>query len=210
MKLSGIYAITDEYLLPGEHLLSAVTEALSGGVTLVQYRSKHRDSRQRLVDAQALVELCSRFDVPLVINDDVSLCLRVGAAGVHLGQGDAEIASARATLGNSAIIGVSCHADIDLARKAQDQGADYVAFGRFFPSQTKPDAPPADLEILSRAKQQLTIPVVAIGGINAENGAAVIAAGADMLAVINYLFGGPGIGDRTRCLANLFETRIPD
>jgi thiamine-phosphate pyrophosphorylase len=139
--------------------------------------------------ARRLLALCERFSVPLIINDDMQLCADIAANGVHLGQRDGDCATARKLLGAEAIIGVTCHDSLEKAARAADAGADYVAFGRFFPSQTKPDASPAALEILSQAHEKIDIPIVAIGGINPENGASLIAAGADMLAVINGLFG---------------------
>lgn len=209
MRLAGVYAITDEMLLSEDRLVPAVEAALAGGVKVIQYRAKRLDPERQLREAISLVRLCADYHVPLLINDDLDLCLQSGAAGVHLGQTDGDIALARRRLGEDAFIGASCHDSLDLALKAQSQGADYVAFGRFFPSRTKPSAPPADLSVLSRARTQLHIPVVAIGGINAENGAAALAAGADMLAVIHYLFAENDVADRARRLARLFETHTP-
>ena len=204
--LHGLYAITDDTLLPGDQLLPAVRDALAGGASLVQYRAKQNDHARRRHDALALLELCKSYQVPLIINDDVQLCLDIGADGVHLGQQDTNLASARARLGSHALLGASCHASVALGLSAQKQGADYVAFGRLFPSHTKPAAPSAQLSVLTEAKETLRIPIVAIGGINAENGAAAIAAGADMLAVIHYLFGSPAVKTRARQLASLFAT----
>ena len=205
MKLRGIYAITDSTLTPGNELLSAAEQALAGGINLLQYRDKLSDQQHRLSQASALQTLCEKFDVPLLINDDVQLCLEVGAAGVHLGQSDTAVNRAREILGSEAIIGVTCHADLGLAQKAQQAGASYVAFGRFFPSLTKPEAPAAGLEILIRARKQLSLPIAAIGGINADNAAETIAAGADLLAVINYLFSSQDIAGRARELSSLFQ-----
>lgn len=188
MQLTGIYAITDDKLLPGQRLFSAAEAALKNGVSLLQYRSKTASSAARLDCASKLVSLCAEFGVPLIINDDVELCESVTAAGVHLGRQDASIEAARERLGSEAIIGVTCHSSIDDALEAQERGADYVAFGRFFPSLSKPEASPANLQVLSQAREALSIPIVAIGGINAENGASVLQAGADMLAVIHAIF----------------------
>jgi thiamine-phosphate pyrophosphorylase len=149
--------------------------------------------------------MCRPLGVPLIINDDVELAAQVMAKGVHLGKGDADIASARAKLGPNAIIGVSCYNDLDCAIDAEQAGADYVAFGSFFPSRTKPNAVKAEMELLRQAKQQLTIPVVAIGGINADNGAQLVEAGADMLAVITELFGQADVLGAAEKISNLFE-----
>ncbi|HIL64276.1 MAG TPA: thiamine phosphate synthase [Porticoccaceae bacterium] len=189
MQLSGIYAITDDILLPEPTRLEAVAAALGAGISLLQFRSKSGTRASRLKAAIELLVLCRAHHVPLIINDDVDLCLAADADGVHLGQRDAALESARTRLGPAAIIGVTCHSSVDSAVQAQLAGADYVAFGRFFDSATKPEAPPAQLAILGQAKAVLSIPIVAIGGINAENGADVLAAGADMLAVIDAIFG---------------------
>ncbi len=204
--LRGVYAITDENLLPGDLLLTRVECALRAGLALLQYRNKQGSEAQRLRQARALVELCRQYDTPLLINDDVPLCLAAGAAGVHLGQRDRALAEARRLLGPEAIIGITCHDQLALAREAQAEGASYVAFGRFFASQTKPSATPADISILPQARRELDIPVVAIGGITAENGAALIAAGADMLAVIHALFAFPDVESRARKLNSLFTS----
>ena len=205
MQFSGIYAITDELLLPANKLLTASRIALENGIALLQYRSKSSAAEVRLHEAQALAILCAEFNTPLLINDDVELCAAVNAAGVHLGRQDASLASARERLGPQAIIGVTCHASLTDALRAEQQGADYVAFGRFFPSRTKPNAGAAALTLLGEARQRLNIPIVAIGGIDAQNGASVIEAGADMLAVIHSLFGYADIAKQTRDLVNLFS-----
>jgi len=202
--MRGIYAITDPILLAGDKLDRYVDAALQGGIKMLQYRNKSDDQRLRVEEARRLQMLCKRYDIPLLINDDVQLCIKVGAAGVHLGQTDCTLAEARRLLGDTAIIGITCHSDIDTAVRAEAEGASYAAFGRFFPSRTKPDAAGAAPEILSAAKEQLQIPLVAIGGINAENGASLIAAGADMLAVIDYLFSTPAVASRARALSKLF------
>jgi len=205
MKLRGIYAITDSALTPGEELLTAAQQALAGGISLLQYRDKGGSRQHRLSQAKALQALCAEFDVPLLINDDVQLCLEAGAAGVHLGQSDTDIGRAREILGPQAIIGVTCHAALELAEKAQRAGASYVAFGRFFPSLSKPEASAANLEVLTRARKQLALPIAAIGGINQDNAAEVMAAGADLLAVINYLFSTKDVAGRARGLSSLFH-----
>lgn len=205
--LQGVYAITDEALLPPDIFLDRIQSALEAGVAVLQYRNKRADTSLRRQQCRQLRALCDRYNTRLVINDDVELCLDVGADGVHLGQGDTKLALARTRLGDDAIIGVTCHASVELAWQAQQEGASYVAFGRFFSSLTKPHAPPADLQILTTARQRLAVPLVAIGGVNAENGAALISAGADMLAVIHYLFATPDVAHQVRQLNNLFSTR---
>lgn len=205
MLFTGIYAITDDKLLTPEKMFSAVEFALDAGISLLQYRSKLPNNTDRLSTARSLLALCSTYSVPLIINDDVELCMQVGAAGVHIGRQDADPREARARLGNQAIIGVTCHDSIAKAVEAEQASADYVAFGRFFPSQTKPLASPANLSMLTQARKQLTVPIVAIGGINKENGAAARLAGADMLAVVHAIFGSDDICTSTRELVQLFK-----
>lgn len=202
---SGIYAITDDLLLPGDKLFTAVEAALAAGVRLIQFRGKSGTATVRERQALALRQLTARFDAALIINDDIALAAAVHADGVHLGQRDGDVAAARAVLGDKAIVGRTCHADLDLALQAQQQGASYVAFGRFFPSKTKPDAPPAPIELLQQARSSLQLPIVAIGGVNAENGAALIEAGADMLAVIHSLFGSDQVAANASELTALFD-----
>ncbi len=187
--LSGLYAITDSQMGAERDLPQLVEQALKGGAKIVQYRDKSTDHDRRLADASRLLDLCQRHSACFIINDDVELAAAVAADGVHLGRDDPDIESARRRLGEQAIIGVSCYNRLDLATAAQDAGVDYVAFGRFFPSSTKPQAVEAEIELLIQAKQALHIPIVAIGGITPENGAPLIDAGADMLAVIHGLFG---------------------
>ena len=201
MKLSGLYAITT----PSENLPQQVEAAIAGGARVIQYRDKSSDRPLRLEQAQQLSLICRAADVPLIINDDVELAARVSAAGVHLGRDDIAFNNARRDLGDNAIIGISCYNDFDLALQAQRQGADYIAFGSFFDSPTKPLAIRADKSLLQRAKQELEIPVVAIGGITTDNGKILIEAGADMLAVITALFAQADVEQASRSFAQLFS-----
>ncbi|MGD0960273.1 MAG: thiamine phosphate synthase [Methylomonas sp.] len=182
----GLYVITQSAARMRPDLPAAVEAALKGGAKVVQYRDK--TSTGKLSAAKQLLALCRAYQVPLLINDDVELALAVAADGVHLGKEDGDILAARRRLGETAIIGVSCYNDVNKALAMQSRGADYVAFGRFFPSNSKPQAPPADIATLQTAKQILTIPIVAIGGILPENGEILLAAGADVLAVIGGVF----------------------
>lgn len=202
-NLKGLYVITDD-LLSGEHLLTHVQQALAGGARLVQYRSKTGSEAAREHTARAVLELCRAQRVPLLINDDVELAAKIGANGVHLGQDDGRVSAARQRLGNGAIIGVTCHDSLELAQNAEAEGASYVAFGRFFDSNTKPEAPPADLNILREAKEVLDIPICAIGGITPDNAPALLEAGADMLAVIHGVFGQQDVRTAAGIYARLF------
>ena len=203
-KLHGLYAITDSGLCPRERIFQQVEEALCGGARVIQYRDKSLDRDRREAEARGLLEHCQRHDALLIINDDIQLARSSGAHGVHLGREDASPAEARALLGADAVIGRSCYNRLELARQAARDGADYIAFGRFFPSLTKPDAVQADAGLLRSAKQAFDTPLVAIGGITPENGAPLIEAGADMLAVIHGVFGQPDIQAASRHLSALF------
>jgi thiamine-phosphate pyrophosphorylase len=182
----GLYAITQTDNKKPDAILDEVAAALRGGVVLVQYRDKNPADAQLL--ATALVRLCHQHAVPLIINDSVELAVLANADGVHLGKDDGDIGLARRHLGANAIIGVSCYNSVERALAAQQQGADYVAFGRFFPSSSKPLAAPASVDTLRQARQVLSVPIVAIGGILPENGTGLLTAGADLLAVIGGLF----------------------
>jgi len=187
-RLRGLYAITDARVTDPKQIVRAVEQALLGGARLVQYRDKGDDDARRAETAGRLRRLTRTHGALLIINDDVELAAQSGADGVHIGRHDAALREARARLGREAIIGVSCYNQFQLAQQAVAAGADYVAFGRFFPSRTKPDAVPADLDLLCRAKRELDVPVAAIGGIGIDNAAPLVAAGADMLAVVDGLF----------------------
>lgn len=201
----GLYAITDDTLIPEERLIEVTAQAIAGGAVMVQYRSKHPDRQRRLWEAQDLMTLSRPLGVPLIINDDIEVAREVGAAGVHLGRDDVDIEAARAALGPEAIIGISCYDQLERALAAQAAGADYVAFGSFFPSSIKPDAVRATPELLTKARARLSVPIVAIGGITADNGAQLVAAGADLLAVISAVFGADDPRTAARAVAELFE-----
>ncbi|MBS7597939.1 MULTISPECIES: thiamine phosphate synthase [Pseudomonas] len=196
MKLRGLYAITDSQLLAGK-FLPYVEAALEGGVTLLQYRDKSQDASRRLREAESLAELCARYKTQLIINDDAELAARLGV-GVHLGQTDGPLTPARTLLGRNAIIGSTCHAQLELAEQAAREGASYVAFGRFFNSVTKPGAPAADTALLEHARNRIKLPICAIGGITLDNAAPLVAHGADLLAVIHGLFGADSTQEVTR------------
>ncbi|MBC2680200.1 thiamine phosphate synthase [Pseudomonas sp. CFBP 8758] len=207
MNLRGVYAITDSQLLAGK-FLKYVEAALDGGITLLQYRDKSNDDARRLREAEKLRQLCERYKAHLIINDDAELAARLNV-GVHLGQTDGPLTPARALLGRKAIIGSTCHNRLDLAHQAAREGASYVAFGRFFASQTKPDASPASLELLAQARAELKLPIAVIGGITLDNAAPLVAQGANLLAVVHALFGADTAQEvtrRARALNALFET----
>jgi thiamine-phosphate pyrophosphorylase len=206
LGINGLYAITPDELNTAE-LLRKVGLVLQGGARVLQYRNKLADSELRVVQATALRKLSSEFSVTFIVNDDVQLANQVAADGVHLGSDDGSVAETRKRLGNDKIIGVSCYNRLELAQQAVQQGADYVAFGAFFASSVKPNAPVATLELLPQARRELSVPIVAIGGITQQNGMQLIEAGADALAVISAVFGATDIQYASQQFSTLFSER---
>lgn len=205
VTLKGLCAVTlDDMLLP--RLSALVRAALDGGTPFVQYRNKSAPRALRRAQAAEMLRICRAAGASLIINDDVWLAVEIGADGAHVGRGDApgdSIAAARAALGPKRILGVSCYADLALAEAAARAGADYIAFGAMFPSRTKPDTTRAPLAILGEARR-FGLPVAAIGGITFDNAPQVIAAGADILAVVSDLFDAMDIKARTEAYGRLF------
>lgn len=204
--ISGLYAVTpDTTDTPG--LLAKVEAALSGGARLLQYRNKTASAALRLTQGRALLALCWEYQVPLIINDYLELALALDAHGLHIGGEDGLITEARNRLGPDKILGVSCYGRIENALAAAGAGATYVAFGGFFPSKVKPGAARTPVELLGEAKRGLKLPVVAIGGITLDNAPALLAAGADSVAVISALFEAPDIRGAAQRFNNLFSGR---
>lgn len=193
MPIDSIYAITDAKLLAEEDLFTGVEQALAAGIKTVQYRDKTSASAQIKANALRLQQLCSKYAAQLIINDLVDLAAEVGAAGVHLGRSDGSIRAARKRLGKNYIIGATCHNRIDWAHAARQEGADYVAFGRFYASSTKPDASLASIELLGQARRKIDLPLVAIGGIDQINAGIVFEAGAHSVAVCAGVFAASDI-----------------
>lgn len=186
MKLQGLYGITDTNLLADGRLLPYVEAALKGGMRVLQYRDKTADAARRYHEAHALKLLCTQYNAQLIINDDMLLAKEL-TVGLHLGQEDGSIAKARQLLGSNAIIGATCHGSIALAKQAKIEGASYLAFGRFFPSKTKPNAKPADTNVLAEART-LGLPTCAIGGITLDNIHLLTQQKVNLIAVVNALF----------------------
>lgn len=200
--LRGLYAITPTALcLDPPRLVREVEAALRGGARLVQYRDKTQGPARRLESARALRALCARHDAKLIVNDDVALALAADAHGVHLGLDDTPLHVARATLGAARIIGITCQDSLERVRAADAGGADYIALGAFFASRTKPDARTASLELLRAARASTSRPICAIGGLTAHNQGAVIAAGADLVAAVEGVFGAPDVEAAARAYA---------
>ncbi|MFA9460133.1 thiamine phosphate synthase [Thiohalorhabdus methylotrophus] len=203
--IRGAYLIADRDHLPADRLLAATREALEGGARLVQYRDKGEDRGRRLQEARDLATLCREYDALFIVNDDPELARDAGANGVHLGGDDASIAEARRLLGDQVIIGASCYNDLGRAFNARKAGADYVAFGSFHPSPTKPDAVRAPLSLLKRARAELDLPIVVIGGVTPDNAAPLALAGADAAACISGILDAEDIREATRRLNNLLR-----
>lgn len=204
VRLRGLYAVTPE-VADAQRLRSLVDAAITGGAQAVQYRHKTAAREERVKHARTLAELCRSRGVLFIVNDDVELAAEVGADGVHLGEGDREVGVARLILGPGRIIGVSCYDDLTRARAMADAGADYLAFGSLYPSSIKPQARRASLDIVGRARS-LGVRIVGIGGIDADNAAEVIDAGADAVAVISALFAADDVEAAARAIADACES----
>ena len=204
--LKGLYAITDERLTPKDTMLEQVKDCLQGGARIVQLRDKSSPDEALLPLARKLKRLCEGFGAVFLVNDRVDLACQAGADGVHLGKDDTEIDKARDILGPDAIIGISCYNELERAVFYEKQGVDYVAFGSFFPSPTKPDAVKAPVELIARAKALLNIPVCAIGGITSENAKELIIQGVDMVAVISDLWKARDVRAKAQMFQRLFES----
>jgi thiamine-phosphate pyrophosphorylase len=204
--IHGLYAIT-----PDENdtsRLTALVEAcILGGTSVVQYRNKQAHSQLRIEQSQILVDLCRQHHIPLIINDDVELCLAIDADGVHIGADDGNLQETRERIGQNKILGASCYNSLSLALAAQSQGASYVAFGSCFASGTKPNAPKADLSLFSQSRDVLTIPRVAIGGITLSNASLVINTGADAIAVIGAIFSSADTRSTAKQFSLMFEQK---
>lgn len=202
-RIAGLYAVTPD-LTDTTLLVARVAAALAGGATAVQYRNKTASAQLRLEQARALAQLC-RGRALFIVNDDARLTVAVGADGAHVGEDDDTLAQVRHDLGPGRIVGVSCYNDFARAEHFAAQGADYLAFGSFHPSSVKPQARRAEPMLLTRARA-LGLPLVAIGGITAANAGALIAAGADAVAVISDLFDHDDVADITRAAAAIVAT----
>ena len=205
--VSGLYAVTPE-LADSAALLGKVDAALRGGARVIQYRNKSVEESLCRAQAGGIARLCRIWNALFIVNDSVELAREIDADGVHLGKDDGDIVAARAMLGPGKLIGVSCYNEIGRARAAVSQGADYVAFGSFFPSATKPKALRAGTELLQVATSEIALPVVAIGGITVDNAAGPIAAGADAVAVVRSLFDANDVEAQARRFTRLFQMSV--
>ncbi len=199
-RLRGLYAITR----PSATLTAEVAAALKGGARIVQYRDKRADAERRLSEAREIQALCAAAGATFIVNDDLQLAQASQADGVHLGRDDHSIQDARSALGPRALIGVSCYDEIERAHAAAAAGADYLAFGSFYPSPTKPNAPRATIELLAEASDAFDLPLCAVGGITPDNGGILMTAGASMLAAITGVFDAPDVEAAAAAYARLF------
>ena len=202
--IKGLYAITPDSA-DLNTLIQKTQLAIEGGAFMVQYRSKIHDRDVKMQQCAAILRLCREYDVPCIVNDDVEICRVLKADGVHLGEKDDNIAEVRHILGEDAIIGSSCYDQLNRAKQAQKEGASYVAFGAVFPTPTKPNAPRATLELLRKAKSEIQIPIVAIGGITMNNAHDVIETGIDAIAVITNLYESNSIKETAETLSQMFH-----
>lgn len=200
----GLYAITDTTRFQPDDLIEACEQVLRGGAVKLQYRDKSGNSEKRLIEATELRKLCHQYNAFLIIDNDVELCIQADADGVHLGPSDMDISEARKRLGPGRILGVSCHQDINKAKSALGATANYVSFGAFHPSRTRPDANIVDSSILDELKN-FPIPVVAIGGINLQRASSLIQKGVDHIAVISDIWDAADKESHAREYAKLFE-----
>jgi thiamine-phosphate pyrophosphorylase len=203
--IRGLYAITQQ-TEDTSQLLADVRAALDGGAHMIQYRDKSHRTAMRIDQASQLRALCKLYNAVFIINDDVKLAQAVDADGVHIGDMDGKLESVRAKMPGK-IIGVSCYNQLERAIEAEERGADYVAFGSFYPSSTKPGAIRAPLDLLQQAWQHVSIPIVAIGGITAVNAMEVIDAGADAVAVVRAIFDSDDVMYAARNFSRLFENQ---
>lgn len=187
--LHGLYLITnDDKFELLKHKINVALE--SSAIALLQYRRKNIHPQAQYAELEQLKKLCDQYQTPLIINDNLAMADHF-QTGLHLGQGDGSLVSARETLGQQAIMGRTCHASLDLAQAASDDGANYLAFGAVYPSSTKPNAQLVSLDLLQQAKQQFDLPICAIGGLSAENSQPLVSAGVDLFAVVGDVFNLP-------------------
>jgi thiamine-phosphate pyrophosphorylase len=204
-KLRGLYAITDTYLIPRDRFVETVEAAVRGGATLVQLREKDTPREEIVRLGRAVLEVTRRYGALLIVNDHPSIAKEIGADGVHVGREDPPVAETRALLGPGVIIGASCYGQIERAVAAEQEGADYVAFGTPFPSPTKPGkGTDNSLGIFQAAKRRVHVPVFAIGGITLANAQQIIDAGADGIAVVSGVFAAPDVEAAAHALSRLF------
>ncbi len=203
--LRGLYVITETSLMPRDRFVDMVEAAVRSGATMVQLRDKSTPHDEVVRLASELLAVTRRYGALLIVNDHPTVARDIGADGVHVGREDPSVAEARAILGPDTIIGASCYGEVDRAVAAEQEGADYVAFGTPFPSPTKASKGKTPIEIFQEAKQRVSVPVFAIGGINIDNAQQIIDAGADGIAVVSGVFAAPDVASAAQALVQLFR-----
>lgn len=198
--LKGIYAITDEILTPNTSIVSQVEAALKGGAKVIQLRNKSAQDKDLIETATQLQALCVKYQATFFVNDRVELAQKIGADGVHIGYSDLGVKETRELIGPTVLIGVSCYGDIERAKQAIKDGADYVAFGAFYPSKTKPKAAVVDFNVIAQAKKELGVPVCVIGGINEDNIKEIAAYQPDMFSLVSDIFEAKNIQEKVQKL----------
>jgi thiamine-phosphate pyrophosphorylase len=207
LKLSGLYPLSDSSLVSYADLPFALELMFHSGVTIFQLREKCHDKSHIFDTCRYIRTLCDEYGALFIVDDDVEFAAMVGADGAHIGKDDMSIEEARAILGHDKIIGVSCYGDLDRAINMQKRGADYVAFGSFYPSSTKPNASVVGKSVLMSAKELLDIPICAIGGISSDKALEIIGAGADMIAVISDIWNAPNLREKIEEYRKIFNDR---
>lgn len=203
LKISGLYAITPD-LNHTNDLLNKTRQVLEGGVKLVQYRNKSANDSLRREQAKLLLPLCREHNALLIINDHLEIAIEIDADGVHVGKNDVPVSAAKNLLGHNKIVGTSCYNQLGLAKQAQKDGADYIAFGAFFSSLTKPNAVSVSISLVNQAQKALSIPIVGIGGIQLTNARTVIQSGCAAIAVCHDLFQAENIKATAEHYVQLF------
>ncbi len=202
--MRGLYLVTPDWD-DTDRLIAITTQALKAGVAIVQYRHKTASESLRHEQAAALLALCRQRKVPFIVNDHLSLCEQLDADGVHVGGTDSPVAAVRARLGNDKLIGASCYGDLPLAREAASAGASYVAFGGFYPSRVKKYEVTTPVDIVSRAKRELSLPVCVIGGMTPDNARPLIEEGADLVAAISSVYQSENPSSSAAAFFRLFD-----
>ena len=206
-NMLALYAITDRKCIGDRGLEYSVEQALSGGATMIQLRDKEVDFDTLCKEADSLLKICQKYNTPLIINDNADVVIKTGADGVHLGQNDMELAKAREILGKDKIIGGSART-IELAKKAEQSGADYIGSGAVFGTLTKADAKYIGTQWLKEICTSLSIPVVAIGGVNAGNISQLEGCKISGVAVVSALFGAENVYTSAQELRKLADSVI--
>ena len=202
--MKGLYLVTPDWD-DTDKLIAASEQAIAGGASMLQYRHKTASDALRAEQAAALLNLCRRLNIPLIINDHLDLCDRIDADGIHVGGTDASVAEVRANIGKAKIVGASCYGDLQLARDAAATGASYVAFGGFYPSRVKKYEVTTPPDIITRALSEIDLPLCVIGGMTPQNARSLIELGAHAVAAISSVYAAADHRSAAAEFASLFR-----